>query len=93
MDRIEPLTTEQSNKIEDVMNNHYTNIKDDVSMLKLLNKHLALLEQNQINKVDIEDIKPIIEQVLSKIEPLLGFISEIGDNADYLINQEEYKIK
>jgi len=90
MDRIEPLTTEQSNKIEDVMNNHYTNIKDNVSMLKLLNKHLALLEQNQINKVDIEDIKPIIEQVLSKIEPLLSFISECGDNADYLINQDKY---
>ena len=90
MDRIEPLTTEQSNKIEDVMNNHYTNIKDNVSMLKLLNKHLALLEQNQINKVDIEDIKPIIEQALSKIGPLFIFISEIGDNADYLINQDKY---
>jgi hypothetical protein len=30
---------------------------------------------------------------MDRIEPLLGYISECGDNADYLINQEEYKIK
>jgi len=83
---MQKLTSEQSKKIEAVMNREYNNVIKATSILTLLKVYYRQGEMAvEMDDVPLEYVTDTILELLSPVQSILG---EVGCSAGYLLNEQ-----